>query len=252
MTTTTYKSQWLLKQIICWEIVSLNFEIFRFITKYNCSKKSIIYSQICTQIHSCTECSSLKYPEGLPLVSLPHLDISMAEILFTSLSRSQILRNSSLSDFPRLFFFFLLLLLIISFYSSQSVQSLSPVWLFETPWTAAHQSSLSITNSCSLLKLMSIESVMPSNHLILCRPLLLLPSIFPSIRVFSNESVLCIRWPSAVVSPSESILPMNIYDWFPLGLTGLVSLQGRLKGLSRVFSNTRVQKHQFFGAQLSL
>jgi len=157
-------------------------------------------------MHSCTECSSLKYPEGLPLVSLPHLDISMAEILFTSLSRSQILRNSSLSDFPRLFF----LVLIISFYFSQSVQSLSPVWLFETPWTAAHQSSLSITNSCSLLKLMSIQSVMPSNHLILCRPLLLLPSIFPSIRVFSNESVLCIRWPNTVISPSESILPMNI------------------------------------------
>ena len=77
-----------------------------------------------------------------------------------------------------------------------SVQSLSHVWLFETPWTAARQASLSITNSRSLLKLMSIESVMPSNHLILCRPLLLLPSIFPSIRVFSNESVLLIRWPN--------------------------------------------------------
>ena len=75
------------------------------------------------------------------------------------------------------------------------VQSLSHVWLFVTPWTAAHQASLSITNSHSLLKLMSIESVMPSNHLILCHPLLLLPSVFLSIRVFSNESVLCIRWP---------------------------------------------------------
>ena len=76
-----------------------------------------------------------------------------------------------------------------------SVQSLSYVQLFVTPWTAAHQASLSITNSWSLLKLISIESMMPSNHLILCRPLLLSPSILPSIRVFSNESVLCIRWP---------------------------------------------------------
>ena len=77
----------------------------------------------------------------------------------------------------------------------RSVQSLSCVWLFATPWTAARQASLSITNSRSLLKLMSIESVMPSNHLILCCPLLLLPSVFPSIRVFPSESVLCIRWP---------------------------------------------------------
>ena len=103
-----------------------------------------------------------------------------------------------------------------------------------SPWTAVYQASLSITNSWSLLKLMSIKSVMPPNHLILCNPLLLLPSIFPSIRVFSNESVLCIRWPkywsfSFSISP-----PMNIHDWFPLGLTGLI-LQS--KGLSRVFSN---------------
>ena len=76
-----------------------------------------------------------------------------------------------------------------------SVQPLSRVWLFGTPWTTPHQASLSITNSRSLLKLMSIELVMPSNHLILCHPLLLLPSIFPTIRVFSNESVLQIRWP---------------------------------------------------------
>ena len=78
---------------------------------------------------------------------------------------------------------------------NQSVQSLIRVWLYVTPWTAAHQTSLSITNSQGLLKPMSIKSVMPSNHLILCHPLLLLPSIFPSIRVFSSESVLCIRWP---------------------------------------------------------
>ena len=122
-----------------------------------------------------------------------------------------------------------------------SVQLLSCVWLFATLWTAAPQASLSITNSWSLLKLMSIELVMPSNHLILCRPLLLLPSIFPSIRVFSNESALCIRWPKYwsfrfSISPS-----MNIQNWFPLGWTGWISWQS--KGLSRVSSNTTVQKH---------
>ena len=119
-----------------------------------------------------------------------------------------------------------------------------------TPWTAACQASLSITNSQSLLKLMSIKSVMPSNHLLLCDPLLLLPSVFPSIRVFSNESALCIRWKSIRISASTSVLPMNIQDWFPLGWTGWITLQP--KELSRVFSNNTVQKHQFFGAQLSL
>ena len=113
---------------------------------------------------------------------------------------------------------------------------------------AACQISLSITNFWSLLKLMSIKLVMSSNHLILCRPLLFLPSIFPSIRVFSNESVLCIRWPKYW---SFSISPSNEYSgWFPWGLTGLISLQS--EGLSRVFSNTTVQNHQFFSAQLSL
>ena len=100
-----------------------------------------------------------------------------------------------------------------------------------------------VTDSQSLLKLMSIESVMPSNHLILCRPLLLLPSVFPSIRVFSSESVLCIRWPSIGVSASASVLPMNIQDWFPLGLSGWISLQ--FKRLSKVFCNTTVKNHQF-------
>ena len=99
----------------------------------------------------------------------------------------------------------------------RSLQSHSHVWLFVTPWTAARLPSLSITNSWSLLKLMSIESVMPSNHLILCRPLLLPPSIFPSIKVFSNESVLLISGQSIRVSASTSVLPMNIQDWFPLG-----------------------------------
>ena len=130
-----------------------------------------------------------------------------------------------------------------------AVQSLSRVQLFLTPWTTARQASLSITNAQSLLKLMSIESVMPSNHLILCRPLLLPPAIFPSIRVSSNESVLCIRCPE-YWAVSASVLPTNIQDWFPLGWTGWISLQS--KRLSRVFSNTIVQKHQFFSSQLSL
>ena len=120
-----------------------------------------------------------------------------------------------------------------------SVTQLSPT-LYD-PMAAAHQASLSIANSWSLLKLMSVESVMPSNHFILCRPLLLLPSIFPNIRVFSNESALHIRWPE-YWSFSFNISPSN-------GHPGLV-LQS--KGLSRVSSNTTVQKHQFFGAQLSL
>ena len=135
-------------------------------------------------------------------------------------------------------------------FAISSVQSLSPVWLFATSRTAAHQASLSITNSQSPPKPMSIESVMmPSNHLVLCHPLLLLPSIFPSIRVLSYESVFLIRWPK-YWSFNFSISPsMNTQDWSPLGWTGWISLQS--KGLSRVF-NTTVQKHQFFGAQLSL
>ena len=116
------------------------------------------------------------------------------------------------------------------------------------PWTAANQASLFITKSQSLLKLMPIELVMPFNHLILCRPLLPRPCIFLSIRVFASELVLPIRWPSIGVSPSASVLPMNIQDRFSLGLTGWISLQS--KELSRAFSNTTVQKHQFFSAQL--
>ena len=130
-----------------------------------------------------------------------------------------------------------------------SVQSLSRVWLFATPWTAACQASLFITDSWTLVKLMSIESVMPSSHLILCHPLLS-PSVFPSNRVFSKESVLHIRWPK-FWSFSFSISPCKEYsglisfrmDWFDLLA---------VKGLSRVFSNTTVQKHQGFSNQLSL
>ena len=130
-----------------------------------------------------------------------------------------------------------------------SVQSLSRVRLFVTPWIAARQASLSITNSWSSLRLTSIESVMPSRHLIFCRPLLLLPPIPPSIRVFSHESTLRMSGQSIGVSVLASFLPKNTQDRSPLEWTGWISLQS--KGLSRVFSNTTVQKHQFFCAQLS-
>ena len=119
------------------------------------------------------------------------------------------------------------------------------VWLFVTQRTAAHQVSLFFTISWSLLKLMSIESVMPSNHLSLCCPLLLLPSVLPSIRVFSSELALHIRWPK-YWSIRFSISPSSEYSGVIfLGFTGMISLLP--KGLSRVFSNTIVRKHQFFG-----
>ena len=129
-----------------------------------------------------------------------------------------------------------------------SVQSLSHVRLFGTPWITARQASLSITNSWSSPRFTAIESVMPSSHLILCRPLLLLPPIPPSIRVFSNESTLRLRWLkywsfSFCISPSKEDPGL-----ISLGWTSWISLQS--KGLSRVFSNTTVQKHHFFGAQL--
>ena len=129
-----------------------------------------------------------------------------------------------------------------------SVSQLCPTLC--NPMHCSSQASLSITNSQSLLKLMSIKPMMPSNHLILCHPLLLLPSIFLSVRIFSNRAVLHIKRPKHGSFSSTSVLPMNIQDWFPLGLTGWISLQS--KGLSRVFSNTTVQKHQFFGTRLSL
>ena len=131
-----------------------------------------------------------------------------------------------------------------------SVQSLSHVRLFVTPWTAACQASLSITNSWTLLKFMSIESVMQSNHLLLCHLLLLPSSIFWSMGVVSNESVLCISC-SKYWSFSFNISPSNEYSGLILlGWTSWISLQ--FKGLSRVFSNTTVQKLQFFCTQLSL
>ena len=130
-----------------------------------------------------------------------------------------------------------------------SVQSLSHVQLFATPWIAACQASLSITKSQRSPKLMSIKSVMPSSHLILCCPLLLLPPIPPSIRVFANESTLHIRWPK-YWSFNFNISPSNEHPGlisFRMDWLDLLAVQG----LSRVFSNTTVQKHQFFGAQVS-
>ena len=141
--------------------------------------------------------------------------------------------------------------LVIAVLTSESVQfSRSVVSDSVTPWTAAHQASLYITNSQSLLKLMSVESVMPSNHFILCHPLLLPTSTFPSIRVFSNESALRIRRPK-YWSFSFNISPSNEQPGlisFSMDWLDLLAVQG----LSRVFSNTTVQKHPFFSTQLSL
>ena len=158
------------------------------------------------------------------------------------IKKQQALDSSSLFSFSFLF---------LSVHSVQfsSVQPLSHVRLFATPWITACQASLSITNSRSSLRLTSIESVMPFSHLILCRPLLLLPPIPPSIRVFSNQSTLRMKWPkywsfSFIIIPSKEIPGLISFR-----MTGWISLQS--KGLSRVFSNTTVQKHQFCGAQPS-
>ena len=137
-------------------------------------------------------------------------------------------------------------------YNVSSVQSLSHVWLFATPWTAAHQASLSITDSQNLLKPMSVESVMPSNHLVLCRPLLLLPSVFPSIRVFSKELALRIRWPKYW---SFSISPSNKYSgliFFRIVWFDLLAVQGALKSLLQHHSSKAsiLQHLAFFIVQL--
>ena len=135
-----------------------------------------------------------------------------------------------------------------------SVQSHSRVRLFATAWTAAHQASLFFTNSWSSLKLMPIESVMPSNHLILCCPLLLLPSIFPSIRVFSKDC-LHIRWPKLGASASASVLPMTIQEWFPFSIDwfDVLAVQGTLKNLLQHHSSKAsiLQCSAFFMVQLS-
>ena len=127
-----------------------------------------------------------------------------------------------------------------------SVQSLSCIQLFAAMWTAAHQASLSITNSQSLPKLLSIESVMPSNHLILCSPCSSCPQSFPASGSFPVSQFFPSGGQSIKSFSCSIVLPVNIQDWFPLGWTGWISLQS--KGLPRVFSSTTVQKHQFFGA----
>ena len=128
------------------------------------------------------------------------------------------------------------------------VQLLSRVQLFATLWTAAHQASLSLTMSWSLPKFTSIALVMPSSHLIFWHPLLLLSSIFPSIRDFSSESAIQKDDQNIGALASASVFPMSIQGWFPLQLTGLISLLS--KGLSGVFSTTAVRRHQFFGVLL--
>ena len=135
-------------------------------------------------------------------------------------------------------------------YQFSSVQSLSRVRLFATPWTAACQASLSITISRISLKLTSTKSVMPSSHLILCRPLLLLPQPLPASESFPMSQLFAWGGQSTGVSALASFLEKNTQGWSPLGWMGWISLQS--KGLSRVFSNTTVQEHQFFGAQFSL
>ena len=146
--------------------------------------------------------------------------------------------------------------MLLLFLFSQSVQLLSRVQFFATPWTAIQQASLSTTNSWSLLKLMSIESVMPSNHLIFCCPLLLLPSVFPSTRVFSNESVLCIRWPKYwSFSFSFSISPSNDYSGlisFRIDWLDLLAVQGTLKSLLQYHSSKAsiLRRSAFFIVQL--
>ena len=176
---------------------------------------------------------------NMPGTGLKNLHTSFHEIISTTFWCGLIihpfvsLRTQSLKEIPYLQF--------------SSVQLLSCVWLCVTPWIAACQASLSITNSRSLFKLTSIELVMPSNHLILCLRLLLPPSIFPSIRVFSRVSSLH----HVGVSALSSVLSLNIQDWFPLGWTGWIFLQSK-GGLLRVFSTIIVQKHQFFGTQFSL
>ena len=133
---------------------------------------------------------------------------------------------------------------------SNLVQLHSRVWLFATPWTAACQASLSITNFRSLFKPMSIELVMPSSHLILCLSFSSHSQSFPASESFQMSQFFALGGQSIEISALASVLPKNIQGWFPLGWTSWISLQS--KGLLRVFSNTTVQKHQFFGTQLSL
>ena len=136
------------------------------------------------------------------------------------------------------------------FQTLNCAMSFSHAWLFIASWTAARRASLYFTITQWLLKLMSIESVIPSNHIVLCYPLLVLPSILPAFRSFLMSQLFTSGVQSIGTLASTSVLPIHIQEWFPLGLTGLIPLQS--KGLSRVFCNPTVQKHQFFGSQPSL
>ena len=180
----------------------------------SCTGRRILYHWATREAHIYPCVYHMILKSSVYLMYLKNCFMASRIVLQVGFSKKQILRQTS-------------------FFSFVVAQSLSRVWLFGIPWTAAHQASLSFTIPWSLLKLMSIELMMPSNHLIVCHPLLLLSSIFPSIRIFSNESVLCIRWPKYWASAAGSVLSLNIQDWLPLGLTGLLSLQS--KGLSRVF-----------------
>ena len=173
--------------------------------------------------------------------------LSAMSLIFNALSRFVIVFCQEASDF-------MATVTICSDFRAQ-FSSVTQLWLqlslqlFATPWIAARQASLSITNSQSSLKLMSFESVMPSSHLILCRPLLLLPPSLSASESFPMSQLFTSYGQSIGVSASASVIPMNTQGWSPLEWTGWISLQS--KGLSRVFSNTTVQKHQFFGTQLS-
>ena len=183
---------------------------------WNLPLQNFVELAICTQMNLHTQWPPVPLP-GLDSTETPHLSTRICPQQNDDNSPHQaatrVSMNSTVNEF------------------AVAIQLLNCVWLFVTPWTVARQASLSITNSQSLLKLMSIESMMPSNHLILCHPLLLLPSIFPSIRVFSNESALRIRWPKYW---SFSISPFNEYsgliscriDWLDL-----LAVQGTLKVL---------------------
>ena len=172
------------------------------------------------------------------------------KLQYQLLKRALLKKKYDSNNYTKLTFLRIIIKLSQDTFWEESVQfSLSVVSDSANPWTASCQASLSIINSQSLYKLMSIELVMPSNHLIFSHPLLLLPSIFPRISVFLMSQLFASGGQSIGASALASVLPMIIQDWFPLGLTGLISLQS--KRLSGVF-DTAVQKHHFFGVQLSL
>ena len=179
--------------------------------------------------------SCKKYSKLTEIIIIPWKRVSYTNV--KSLKQQIKLKNQVLKDICHKFLF-------------SSVQSLSPVWLLVTSWTTALQVSLSIINSQSPPKPMSIESVMHPTILSSVFPFSSCPQSFPASRSFPMSQLFSWGGQSIGVSPSASVLPMNTQDWFPIGWTGWISLQS--KGLSRVFSNITVQKHLFFSTQLSL